>query len=69
MMLTISVKKIAPSSAPEKDPRPPESAAPPSTAAAMLVSALVGAPGSSLLSFGIIAAGVPAYYLWRRGAG
>ena len=25
-----------------------------------------GAPGSSLLSFGIIAAGVPAYYLWRR---
>ena len=35
---------------------------------AMLVSAFIGAPGSTLFSFGIIAAGAPVYYLWRRGA-
>ena len=38
MMLTVSVKNSAPNSAPTNEPRPPVSAAPPSTAAAMLVS-------------------------------
>ena len=38
MMLTVSVKNSAPSTAPTNEPRPPVSAAPPRTAAAMLVS-------------------------------
>ena len=38
MTLTVSVKNRAPNSVPRNEPRPPVSAAPPSTAAAMLVS-------------------------------
>ncbi len=39
MTLIIRVKNKAPAMAPMKDPRPPVSAAPPRTAAAMLASA------------------------------
>ena len=34
---------------------------------AMLANAFVGAPGSTLFSFGVIAAGVVAYWVWRKG--
>lgn len=35
---------------------------------AMLANALVGAPGSTLFSFGVIGAGVVAYRVWRASA-
>jgi len=35
---------------------------------AMMGNALVQRPGATLLSAGIVAAGVPVYYAWRRRA-
>lgn len=32
---------------------------------AMLLNALIRQPGTTLISFGVIAAGVPAFYIWR----